>query len=58
MVKPDGSESHIHSINNFVSNNVIIGGGDMVITGIGNIYSDDALRFNQVFFFFILIFSI
>ncbi|MGC2428681.1 MAG: hypothetical protein WA421_16730 [Nitrososphaeraceae archaeon] len=48
MVKPDGSESHIHSINNFVSNDVIIGGGDMVITGIGNVYSDGALRFKQV----------
>jgi hypothetical protein len=48
MVKPDGSESHTHSINNFVSNNVIIGGGDMVITGIGNIYSDGALKFKQV----------
>jgi hypothetical protein len=48
MVKPDGSESHIHSINNFVSNNVIIGGGDMVITGIGNIYSDGTLKFKQV----------
>jgi hypothetical protein len=48
MVKPDGSESHVHSINNFVSNNVIIGGGDMVITGIGNIYSDGSLKFNQV----------
>jgi hypothetical protein len=48
MVKPDGSESHVHSINNFVSNNVIIGGGDMVITGIGNIFSDGALKFKQV----------
>ncbi|HEY7078896.1 MAG TPA: hypothetical protein VH500_04280 [Nitrososphaeraceae archaeon] len=48
MVKPDGSESHMHSINNFISNNVIIGGGDMVITGIGNIYSDGALKFKQV----------
>ena len=48
MVKPDGSDSHVHSITNFVSNNVIIGGGDMVITGIGNIYSDGALRFKQV----------
>jgi len=48
MVKPDGSESHTHSINNFVSNNVIIGGGDMVITGIGNIYSDGTLKFKQV----------
>lgn len=48
MVKPDGSESHVHSINNFVSNNVIIGGGDMVITGIGNVYSDGILKFKQV----------
>jgi hypothetical protein len=48
MVKPDGSESHIHSINNFVSNDVIIGGGDMVITGIGNIYSDGILKYKQV----------
>ena len=48
MVKPDGSESHIHSINHFQSDNVIVGGGDMVITGIGNIYSDGALKFKQV----------
>jgi hypothetical protein len=48
MVKPDGSESHIHSINNFTSNDVIIAGGDMVITGIGNIYSDGAFKFKQV----------
>jgi hypothetical protein len=48
MVKPDGSESHMHSINNFASNDVIIGGGDLVITGIGNIYSDGALKFKQV----------
>ena len=48
MVKPDGGESHIHSINNFISNDVIIGGGDMVITGIGSIYSDGVLKFKQV----------
>jgi hypothetical protein len=48
MVKPDGSESHMHSINNFVSNNVIIGGGDMIITGIGNVNSDGILKFKQV----------
>jgi hypothetical protein len=48
MVKPDGSESHTHSVNNFVSNNVIIGGGDLVITGVGNIYSDGVLKFKQV----------
>ena len=27
---------------------MIVGGGDMVITGIGNIYSDGALKFKQV----------
>jgi hypothetical protein len=48
MVKPDGSESHEHSINNFISNNVIIAGGDMVITGIGDIISDGVLKFKQV----------
>ena len=48
MVKPEGSESHMHSINNFVSNDVIIGGGDLVITGIGDIYSNDVLKFQQV----------
>ncbi|HET7283740.1 MAG TPA: hypothetical protein VFI70_03575 [Nitrososphaeraceae archaeon] len=48
MVKPDGSESHEHSINNFISNNVIIAGGDMIITGIGNIYENAALKYRQV----------
>jgi hypothetical protein len=38
MVKPDDSELYIHSINVFVSNEIIVGGGDIVITGIGNIY--------------------
>jgi hypothetical protein len=38
MVKPDDSELYIHSINIFVSNEIIVGGGDIVITGIGNIY--------------------
>jgi hypothetical protein len=47
MVKPDGGESNMHSINNFVSNDVIIGGGDLVITGIGNVYSVGALKFKQ-----------
>ena len=37
MVKPDDSELYIHSINIFVSNEIIVGGGDIVITGIGNI---------------------
>jgi hypothetical protein len=38
MVKPDDSELYIHSINIFVSNEIIVDGGDIVITGIGNIY--------------------
>ena len=40
MVKPDGSESHEHSVKDFKSNNIIISGGDMIITGIGNIYDN------------------
>jgi hypothetical protein len=48
MVKPDGSQTHEHSVNNFTSNNVIIAGGDMVITGIGNIYENAELKYRQV----------
>ena len=48
MVKPDGSETHEHSVNDFTSNNVIIAGGDMIITGIGNIYENAALKYRQV----------
>lgn len=48
MVKPDGSESHEHSIKDFKSNNVIISGGDMIMTGIGNIYDNAALKYPQV----------
>jgi hypothetical protein len=48
MVKPDGTQTHEHSINNFTSNNVIIAGGDMIITGIGNIYENAALKYRQV----------
>jgi hypothetical protein len=38
MVKLDDSELYIHSINVFVSNEIIVGSGDIVITGMGNIY--------------------
>jgi hypothetical protein len=48
MVKPDGTESHEHSINDFTSNNVIIAGGDMIITGIGNIYENAELKYRDV----------
>ena len=41
MIKPDGSLSHNHNINNFVSKNVIITDKDIVVMGIGGIYSDD-----------------
>ena len=48
MVKPDGSQTHEHSVGDFKSNNVIIAGGDMVITGIGNIYENTVLKYRQV----------
>src|SRR5919197_1138938 len=47
MVKPDGSQTHEHSVDDFRSNNVIISGGDMVITGIGNIYENTVLKYTQ-----------
>ncbi|MFL6425884.1 MAG: hypothetical protein ACJ71R_20165, partial [Nitrososphaeraceae archaeon] len=48
MVKPDGTETHEHSVSDFTSNNVIIAAGDMIITGIGNIYENAALKYRQV----------
>jgi len=48
MVKPDGSQTHEHSVNDFRSNNVIIAGGDMIITGIGNIYENAELKYKEV----------
>ena len=48
MVKPDGSQTHEHSVSDFRSNNVIIAGGDMVITGVGNIYENAVLKYRQV----------
>ena len=41
MIKPDGTLSHNHNINNFVSNNVIITDTDIVVMGIADINSDD-----------------
>lgn len=48
MVKPDGSETHEHSVRDFTSDNVIIAGGDMIITGIGNIYENGELKYRGV----------
>ena len=31
MIKPDGSLSHSHFINNFSSNNVIFAGNDIIV---------------------------
>ena len=45
MVKPDGSQTHEHSVSDFRSNNVIIAGGNMIITGIGNIYENAELTY-------------
>jgi hypothetical protein len=48
MVKPDGSQTHEHSVRDFRSNNVIIAGGDMIMTGIGNIYENAQLKYREV----------
>ena len=48
MVKPDGSQTHDHSVSDFRSNNLIIAGGDMIITGIGNIYENAELKHREV----------
>ena len=48
MIKPDGSLSHSHLINNFSSNNVIFAGNDIIVTGIADIHSNIGLEFKQV----------
>jgi hypothetical protein len=48
MVRPDGSQTHEHTVSDFRSNNVIIAGGDMIITGIGNIYENAKLKYGEV----------
>ena len=48
MVKPDGSLSHEHSIKNFASNNVLIAGGDVIIPGIGDIYTNSVLKYKHI----------
>jgi hypothetical protein len=41
MIKPDGSLSHNHNIDNFISSKVILTDKDIVVMGIADIYSDD-----------------
>jgi hypothetical protein len=48
MIKPDGSLSHNHVINNFTSNDVIFAGNDIVVTGISSIHADNGTKYTQV----------
>lgn len=48
MIRPDGSLSHNHVIDNFMSENVIFAGNDIVITGISNIHTDNTTEYSQV----------
>lgn len=48
MIRPDGSLSHSHIINNFTSTNVIFAGNDIVITGISDINSNNGTEYEEV----------
>ncbi len=48
MIRPDGSLSHNHVINNFTSTYVIFAGNDIVITGISDINSDNGTEYEEV----------
>jgi hypothetical protein len=48
MIRPDGSLSHIHIINNFSSNNVVLSDNDIVVTGMADIRSNNGLEYEQV----------
>ncbi|MDP8906480.1 MAG: hypothetical protein M3M88_03055 [Thermoproteota archaeon] len=48
MIRPDGSLSHNHIINNFSSNNVVLSDNDVVVTGMADILSNNGLEYKQV----------
>lgn len=48
MIKPDGSLSHSHVINNFESENVIFSGKDIIVLGIADIHSDNGTEYSKV----------
>lgn len=48
MIRPDGSLSHNHIINNFSSNNVVLSDNDIVVTGMADIRSNNGLEYKQV----------
>ena len=47
MIKPDGSLSHNHNIQNFVSDDIILTDKDIVVMGIADIYSDNNNNNNE-----------
>ena len=48
MIRPDGSLSHNHVVNNFTSTNVIFAGNDIVVTGVSDIDTDNEKEYSQV----------
>lgn len=48
MVKPDGTSLHKHTIKNYASSTVAIEGGDLVMIGTADIYTDNMLKYSQV----------
>ncbi len=48
MIKPDGSLSHNHVINNFSSNNVVLSDNDIVVTGMADIRATNGLEYEKV----------
>lgn len=48
MIRPNGSLSHNHAINNFTSTNVIFAGNDVVITGFSHINSNNGTEYEDV----------
>lgn len=48
MIRPDGSLSHNHIIDNFTSDNVIFAGNDIIVTGTADIQSNTQEEFKQV----------
>jgi hypothetical protein len=48
MIKPDGSFSHNHTINNFSSNNVIFTGKEVILAGVADIHSNIGMEFKHV----------
>lgn len=48
MIRPDGSLSHNHNINNLTADNVIFAGNDIVVTGVSHISSSNGTEYEQV----------